>query len=187
MVHARSLIYCYALSLYELLQLRPLLQVNLAEPGNPTYLRVFSYCVVFIPSLLVCSSYPLGVHAVVNNIYTVLTGQDTTIRASNRCYRLLQLVLRFFAAVIPIICAFLVSNLVTVLQFGGIFAFAIIVFFPTALQLQSIRVCKKTFRRIHVRMCLVQRVSSSVHVSGEDSGRGDDARMANSTQVILCN
>jgi len=145
MVHARSLIYCYALSLYELLQLRPLLQVNLAEPGNPTYLRVFSYCVVFIPSLLVCWGYPLGVHAMVNDIYTVLTGH----------------VIYFF--------------------------FAIIFFLPTALQLQSIQVCKKTFRRIHVRMCLVQRVSSSVHVSGEDSGRGDDARMANSTQVILCN
>ena len=34
-------------------------------------------------------------------------------------------------------------------------------------------------------MRLVQRVSSSVHDSGEDSGRGDDARMANSTQVVI--
>ena len=118
----------------------------------------------------------------VNNIYTVLTGQDTTIRSSNRCYRLLQLVLRFFTAVIPILCAFLVSNLVTVLQFGGIFAFAIIVFFPTALQLQSIRVCKKTFRCIHVRMRLVQRISSSD--SGEDSSKNDDTGMAN-TQVVI--
>ena len=63
--------------------------------------------------------------------------------------------------------------------------FAIIFFLPTALQLQSIHVCKKTFSRIHVRMRLVQRVSSSVHDSGEDSGRGDDARMANSTQVVI--
>ena len=58
-------------------------------------------------------------------------------------------------------------------------------FLPTALQLQSIRVCKKTFRRILVWMCLVQRISSSVHDSGEDSGKDDDAGMANSTQVVI--
>ena len=156
----------------------PFLQVKLAEPGNPTYLRVFSYCVVFIPSLLVCSGYPLGIHAMVNNIYTVLTGHDTSIRQSNRCYRLLLLVLRFSGAVIPILCAFGVSNLVVVFQYGGIFSFAIIIFFPVVLQLQSIRVCKKTFRCIHVRMRMA-------NASGEDSCSGDDTGATNNTQVVI--
>ena len=55
-------------------------------------------------------------------------------------------------------------------------------FLPTALQLQSIRVCKKTFRRILVWMCLVQRISSSD--SGEDSSKSDDTGTAN-TQVVI--
>jgi len=187
MVHAHSLTYRYALSLYELVQLCPLLQGNLVGPGNPTYLRVISYCIILIPSVQVCSGYPLAIHPFVNNIYTVFVGHDTSKMPKKRIYLLILSMLRFFAAVIPIVCAFGVSNLVYVFQYCGIFSFSIIIFFPTALQLQSIRVCKKRFHDIHVRMYMTQKNSSNSHDSGEPCDSSDDTGVARtqSSELVL--
>ena len=57
--------------------------------------------------------------------------------------------IRLFAAVIPISVLFGVSNLVQVVQYSGVIGFVLGFIFPTALQLQSIRVCKRTFRDGH--------------------------------------
>ncbi len=95
-----------------------------------------------------CSAYPLVVHAITNNIYTVVFGRDSSKTAKHRFGRydlLIQLVLRFIVALIPIVAALFVSNLVQVLKYAGIMGFGICFFFPTALQLQSQRVCKKLF------------------------------------------
>ena len=153
-------------------------------PDNPMYLRIISYCVIFIPPLLVVSAYPLNSHPMVNNIYTVVMGHDTSKSPRNIRYRLLLLMLRFFAALIPILLACGVSNLVTVRRYSGPLAFAITIFFPTALQLQSIRVCKKKFQDVHVRLHMVQ---NAVHDSGEgcDKLSNKDEATTSSTGIVF--
>ena len=125
------------------------LQGRLTKEGNPPQLRALSYYLIFFPSLDVCSAYPLIVHAITNNIYTVFMGQDTSKSPKYRFDWLIRLLLRFFAAVLPITAAFGISNLVYVLKYAGLFGFGICFIFPTALQLQSIRVCKKKFQHVH--------------------------------------
>ena len=85
---------------------------------------------------------------------------------------------------IPILLACGVSNLVTVRRYSGPLAFAITIFFPTALQLQSIRVCKKKFQDVHVRLHMVQ---NAVHDAGEGCDKLDnkDEAIASSTEIVL--
>ena len=161
------------------------LQGKFAQPENPIYLRAISYCILFIPLLIICSVYPLNIHPMVNNIYTVVMGHDTTKSPRKIRYRLLLLMLRFLVALIPILLAFGVSNLVTVYQYSGIFAFLVIFFFPTLLQLQSIRVCKRKFRDVHVHVQMVQNVSSTVSDSEKQYGKDGDKGTASSTAVVL--
>ncbi len=78
----------------------------------------------------------------------IITGKDTSKKPSHRFAKLdwlLRLTLRFLAALLPILMAFGVANLIIVLKFAGLFGFAICFGFPTALQLRSIYVCKKKF------------------------------------------
>ena len=119
----------------------------------------------------------------VNNIYTVAMGHDTSKSPRKRRYWLLLLMLRFLVAFIPILLAFGVSNLVTVFQYSGLFAFLVIFFFPTLLQLQSIRVCKRKFRDVHVHIQMVQNVSSTD--SEKQYGKDGDKDTANNTEVVL--
>ena len=160
------------------------MQGSLVKPDKPMYLRIMSYCVIFIPPLLIVSSYPLNIHPMVNNIYTVVMGHDTSKSPRNIRYRVLLLMMRFLAALIPILLACGVSNLVTVRRYSGPLAFAITIFFPTALQLQSIRVCKKKFQDVHVRLHMVQ---NAVHDSGEGCDKLDnkDEVTASSTEIVL--
>ena len=53
--------------------------------------------------------------------------------------------IKLFAAVVPILIALGVSNLVEVLVFSGLSGFILGFVFPAVLQLQSTRVCKKVF------------------------------------------
>ena len=92
-------------------------------------------------------NYALNTQPIANNIYSAFFRQDTGKR-SKRCDQLLKVLIRLFAAVTPLSVAFGVSNLVTVLQYAGLSGFILSFIFPTALQLQSIRVCKKVFRGV---------------------------------------
>ena len=153
------------------------------SPENPIYLRALSYCILFIPLLIIASVYPLNVHPMVNNIYTVVMGHDTSKSPRKIRYRLLVLMLRFLVALIPILLAFGVSNLVTVFQYSGLFAFLAIFFFPTVLQLQSIRLCKRKFRDVHVHIQMVRNISSTV--SDSKCGKDGDKGTGSSTEVVL--
>ncbi len=88
------------------------------------------------------------VHTVVNNIYIIITGYDTSrATAPHLKWHLffLQMFLRLAVAIAPILAAFGVSNLIYVLKYAGLMGFNICFFFPTLLQFRSIQVCKKKF------------------------------------------
>ena len=109
-------------------------------------IRALSFYLVLFPSLDVCSAYPLVVHTISNNIYTVLFGRDTSSK-SQRPKRdwVLQFVIKGLSAILPIAAALFISNLVYVLKYAGLIGFFICFFFPTALQLSSMWACRKEF------------------------------------------
>ncbi len=121
------------------------------DPSSSLALRILSYYIVLFPSLDVVSAYPLGVHVIVNNIYVIITGKDTSEKPTHRFAQydlLLRLALRLIGASVPIFTAFGIANLITVLNYAGLFGFAICFGFPTALQLRSIYVCKRKFANV---------------------------------------
>ena len=133
--------------------------------SSSTALRALSYYIVLFPSLDVVSAYPLVVHTVVTNLYIIITGKDTSKKPTHRCARfnwLLLLALKLVSAVLPILAAFGISNLIYVLKYAGLLGFCICFFFPTLLQLRSIYVCKKRFAQTHVSV-------SGSH-AGDESG-----------------
>ena len=114
-------------------------------------MRALSYYIVLLPPVYICMNYALNIQPVANNIYSVFFRQDTgkkTKKRSKRCDRLLKPLIRLIAAIIPLLVAFGVSNLVTALQYAGLTGFILSFIFPTALQLQSIRVCKRVFHGV---------------------------------------
>ena len=92
-----------------------------------------------------CSAFPLIVHTTVNNVYTVIFGRDTSLDTGLK-WQLIQRLMKFVAAVVPILIAVFVSNLVVVLNYAGIIGFFIAFFFPILLHLRSQWVCFQTFR-----------------------------------------
>ena len=129
-------------------------QGELTQPSYSVQLRILSYYIVLFPSLDVLSAFPLCVHTIVNNVYLIFTGRDTSKKPKINYWLdfLLRLGLRFAAALIPLLLAFGVSNLIYVLKYAGLIGFAICFGFPSALQLRSIYVCKNRFRSTHVDM-----------------------------------
>ena len=118
--------------------------MSLTERSNSTLLRVLSYYIILLPTVYICLNYTLNIQPIVNNIYSVFFRQDNRKR-TKRCDRLLKPLIRLFAAVIPLLVAFGVSELVKVLLYAVLSGFILSFAVPTTLQLQSIRVCKKTF------------------------------------------
>ena len=115
----------------------------MTSPVHSIAIRVLSYYIVLFPSIDVCSVYPLVVHTLVNNIYTVIFNRDTS-QAKGWKHRFLQLLMKFIVAILPITVALVVSNLVHVLKYAGLIGFTAF-FFPIFLQLSSQWVCCKTF------------------------------------------
>ena len=130
-------------------------QVEFTKPQNhhPTQLKVLAYYLILFPSLDVMSAFPLMIHVIVNNTYalfrnTILFGIRLITKKNIKSLRfdwVFKLVFRFFTAILPLLLALTMANLIYVLKFAGLFGFFMCFFFPSALQIQSIRVCKKTF------------------------------------------
>ena len=86
------------------------------------------------------------VHTISNNIYTTLFCRDTSKKSKTpKLDFVLQLLIKFISAVIPIAAALLISNLIYVLKYAGLIGFFISFFFPTALQLSSTWRCSTVF------------------------------------------
>ena len=122
-------------------------QVQTAVSSKENWtIRALSFYLVLFPSLDVCSAYPLVVHTISNNIYTVLFGRDTSSKSQHpKRDWALQFVIKGLSAILPIAAALFISNLVYVLKYAGLIGFFICFFFPTALQLSSIWVCNREF------------------------------------------
>ena len=121
-------------------------QGGFTGPENSLALRILSYYLIFFPSLDVMSAFPLTIHCIVNNIYIIITGRDTSEKPRWKCDWLFRIILRFVAALLPLIAAFGMANLIYILKYAGLFGFAIAVFLPAVLQLHSIYVCNREFR-----------------------------------------
>jgi hypothetical protein len=121
------------------------IQAAFTRPGNPPWLQVLSYYLVLFVSMDVVSAYPLTIHAMVNNIYIIITGHDTSEHPKWRLDWLLRLLLRLTVASIPLFAAFGVSNLIFVLKYAGLLGFGVCFLYPTILQLASTYVCVRDF------------------------------------------
>ena len=107
------------------------------------FVKIIAYFIILFPSLDIISAYPLVVTTLANNVYLVLMRRDTSESVLSWKDRIGKLVFRFFFAFIPLIGGLFISNLVTVLNFAGLFAFAMLFFLPILCQFQSKRLCKK--------------------------------------------
>ena len=148
------------------------LQSRFTGPGNPGALRALSYYLILFPSLDTLSAFPLVLQASTNNIYCLLTGRDTSEEVKPRYDWLLLLLLRVSFAVISVLAAFGIANLVQVLKYAGLIGFCVLLF-PAFLQFQSIRVCKKLF----VSVVATRKESFPMSkVTPEQGGSSDDAK-----------
>ena len=147
-------------------------QSRFTGPGNSGALRALSYYLILFPSLDTLSAFPLVLQASTNNIYCLLTGRDTSEEAKRKYDWLLLLLLRLSFAVISILAAFGIANLVQVLKYAGLIGFGVLLF-PAFLQFQSIRVCKKLFVSVVARRKESFPMSK---VAPEQGGNSDDAK-----------
>jgi len=81
-----------------------------------------------------------------NSIYILVTGRDTSEKPKYQFDWLLRLALKLLVAVIPILAAFGISNLVYVLIWTGFVTVATYVA-PFLLQIRSIQICKEKFKK----------------------------------------
>ena len=83
-------------------------------------------------------------YVVSNNIYSIIIGYKRPKRLSGNFERVLKFFIRLVAAIIPILSAFGIANIIDILKYAGTFGF-INIFFPIMLQLRSIYVCESRF------------------------------------------
>ena len=98
------------------------------------------------------SAFPLTIHCIVNNIYIIITGRDTSEKPRWRYDWLFRFVLRFVAAVLPLLASLGMANLIYILKYAGLFGFAIALFLPATLQLCSIYACNREFKYMTLRV-----------------------------------
>ena len=120
-------------------------QVPFTTSEHSLALRMLSYFIILFPSLDVTSAFPLVIHTIVNNLYLVLFGRDTSAKSKFRYEWVILLVLKLVLAVLPMVAALFLSNLVSVLKYAGLLGFFISFFFPTLLQLRSQWMCRQLF------------------------------------------
>ncbi|KAL5502785.1 hypothetical protein EMCRGX_G009609 [Ephydatia muelleri] len=93
--------------------------VPLTKPGHHVALRALSYIIILFPTLDVISAYPLVTCSMVNNLYQVIMGRDTSQR-KHSYDGLILVAMRAVVAILPIVCSLFISNLVYILKYGGL-------------------------------------------------------------------
>ena len=89
--------------------------------------------------------YPISLLAISNNIFVCLLGKDTADPGLTWASRIFLHLLKFFSALLPVLVAMAVSNLVTVFKYVGIIDFLISLGNIILLQVRSQWVCKQRF------------------------------------------
>ena len=107
-------------------------------------IKIISYIIVIFPSIDVCTVFPLVVLVIVNNIYTVVFGRDSS-EDSRLTSFFIRLVMKFMVALMAIVVAIGVSNLIVILTYSGLISFLTSLIIPCFLQLRSQWVCRKMF------------------------------------------
>lgn len=123
----------------------------------------------------IISAYPLTVHAIMNNIYIIVTGKDTSKEPKCKYDWLLRLFLRLVGALLPIIAAYGVANLIYVLTYAGLVGFGVSFLFPTVLQFRSTFVCVKKFHNTGTQDIQL----NSLHTRGTDESELSDSTYTN--------
>ena len=127
------------------------MQSTYIHSGNILPLRIFSISLVLYPSVDVIPGYSTGVHVIVNNIYILITGHDTSQEPKYRFDWLLRFLLRFIVALVPILAAFGIANLIYILRYAGIAGFMCFLL-PFVLQIRSIQVTKTKFTKYYISL-----------------------------------
>ena len=142
---------------------------------------MLSYLIILFPSVDVCSAYPLVVYTIVNNLYTVFMGRDTSQKVHSYEWAIIMAMKVVFAT-LPIIASLFVTNLVYVLTYAGLMGFFICFFFPTALQLASEWKCKKVFG------ALCDSYTPRHHINNRDGTRTEESEplLGNGTKKLRC-
>ena len=144
----------------------------------------------------IISAYPLTVHAIINNIYIIITGNDTSKKPKWRYDWLLRFFLRLVGALLPIVAAYGVANLVYVLTYAGLVGFGVSFLFPTVLQLRSTFVCIKKFRNtsvedtvrlnsLHTTDADESELSDSIDTNGIENHYGSGANYVSKEKLPL--
>lgn len=107
-------------------------------------IKIISYIIVLFPSLDVCTVFPLVILVIVNNIYTVVFGRDSSEDSSWTSF-FIRLVMKFMIASMAILVAVGISNLIVILEYSGLVSFLTSLIMPCLLQLRSQWVCWKMF------------------------------------------
>lgn len=152
-------------------------------------MRIVSYYIILFPSLDVIAVYPLSNHVITNNLYIFITGHDTSVKPKYRCDWILRIALKVINALLPIVAAFGVANLVYILKFVGVFGFMCYAF-PVLLQMKSTYVCKKTFFTPAVKVPVSPTVGKSDKSTvDENASRNSDygGKEADKTMSSVCN
>lgn len=148
-----------------------IVQAVFTRSGHSFALQFFSYYLILFPSFDVISAYPLITHTVVNNFYILITGHDTSRKPKFRFDFLLRLFLRFIVALLPILAAFGVANLIYVLKYTGLVGFMCFLF-PFSLQVRSIYMCKKEFSKVHISLSGSHSLEKNGGSNGEQRKKG---------------
>ena len=120
-------------------------QGPLKHPSYALSLRILSYCILLFPTVMVISVYPIVLLIISNNVFVCLLGKDTADPRKTWASRIFLFLLKFFAALTPILVAMAVSNLVTIFKYIGLIDFLISIGIVILLQLRSQWVCKQRF------------------------------------------
>ena len=112
--------------------------------GGSVALQILCYFIVLFPSVDVVSAYPLMVVTIASNLYVVFTGRDMA-GDKRKFLWIPKLLLKLICAVLPLVAAMFIANLVSVLQYAGLLGFAICYLFPILFQLGSQYHCVKVF------------------------------------------
>ena len=107
-------------------------------------IKIISYVIVLFPSLDVCTVFPLVILVIINNIYMVVFGRDSSEDSSWRSF-FIRLVMKLTIASMAILVAVGISNLIIILEYSGLVTFLTALITPCLLQLRSQWVCHKMF------------------------------------------